>query len=497
MSRALRRGLWTALIGVLGMGLLAGGLLLALRPPQPLRAPQRDLVLADVTLVRPGAGRRSHQTLRVGGGRIASIADYAPATDGTPEARRYAGAVVTPGLVDLHVHHPPGALATDVQAFDLLDLDFGVTSVRDCGSFDGSVLETRAAVAAGAFAGPRIFACGPLIDGDPPFWPGAEIAHDAAEGERIVDRVAATGVDCIKAYSHLSADALRGVRDAAHRHHLTLVGHVPVSVPLEAAHIDDVQHLSGVPGLPPPSLRDELIPALLAGWDTIDAARIDAVVRTSLAQGIVYTPTLVILKRFVELASGSLPPHVPGVDVLPRYYPEIFWRPGAVTGWSVPALTPATARRIVANLREVVRRLHEAGVTLHVGTDSFNPFAPPGAALHEELREFVAAGFSAEEALAAATRGNGAALPPKGLGSLEPGAPADLLVLRQDPTRDLSALSTLEAVVADGRLYPKERLDEAVARYRDHFHGWLYDHLTLLLFPHFLAPVASRGEEER
>lgn len=508
MSRALRRMLWTVLIGGLSVGLLAGCLLLALRPPQPLRAAQRDRVLADVTLVRPGAGRRSHQTLRVTGGRIASIADYAPATDDTREARRYAGAVVMPGLVDLHVHHPPGALATDIQAFDLLDLDSGVTSVRDCGSFDGSVLATRAAVAAGAFAGPRIFACGPLIDGDPPFWPGAEIAHDAAEGERIVDRVAITGehvvdgvavpgVDCIKAYSHLSADALRGVRDAAHRHHLTLVGHVPVSVPLEDAHIDDVQHLSGVPGLPPPSLRDDLIPALLAGWDTIDAPRIDAVVRMSLAQGIVYTPTLVILKRFVELASGSLPPHVPGVDVLPRYYPEIFWKPGAVTGWSVPTLAPATARRIVANLHEVVRRLHEAGVTLHVGTDSFNPFAPPGAALHQELHEFVAAGFSAEEALAAATRGNGAALPLKGLGTLEPGAPADLLVLRGDPTRDLAALSTLEAVVADGRLYPKGRLDEAVARYRDHFHGWLYDHLTMLLFPHFMAPVASGAAEER
>lgn len=37
-------------------------------------------------------------------------------------------------------------------------------------------------------------------------------------------------LDCIEVYTNLSPDALRGVRDAATRHDLTLVGHEPATV---------------------------------------------------------------------------------------------------------------------------------------------------------------------------------------------------------------------------------------------------------------------------
>ncbi len=105
--------------------------------------------------------------------------------------------------------------------------------------------------------------------------------------------------------------------------------------------------------------------------------------------------------------------------------------------------------------------------------------------MHEELRNFVACGFTPEQAWEAATRTNGESLGVEGLGVLHRGAPADLLVYREDPTRDLAALSTLEAVVANGRLYPRPVLDGAVARYRDYYDGWLFDRLTMALFPLF------------
>jgi imidazolonepropionase-like amidohydrolase len=472
-----------------GAALLVGlgaAVVLALRPPASLAVPPQGAVLADVTVVDPGHGRRAHQTIRVAGSVIASISREPAARDDPAEPRRHRGGYVLPGLIDLHVHHPPGALATDVKAFDLLHLAYGVTTTRDCGSIDGTILEIRAEVAGGAFAGPRIFACGPLIDGDPAFWPGAAVARDAAEGERIVDRVAATGVDCVKVYSNLSPDALRGVRAAASRHHLMLVGHVPLAVPLEEAHLDDVQHLTGVPGMPAGDATRGLIPALLAGWDTIDDARIDAVVRASLAHEIAYTPTIVVMKRVIGLGDYATLLADPAAQLLPRYYRELLWKPGAMAGWSLPALPPEKGQRILHNFRKVVRRLHEAAVVLHVGTDTFNPFVVPGVSMNEELGEFVASGFTPEEAWEAATRGNGASLSVPGLGVIEPGAPADLLVFGEDPTRDLAALSTLEVVVANGRYYRKEQLDEAVARYRDYFGSWLFDRVTMWVFPWFL-----------
>jgi imidazolonepropionase-like amidohydrolase len=99
----------------------------------------------------------------------------------------------------------------------------------------------------------------------------------------------------------------------------------------------------------------------------------------------------------------------------------------------------------------------------------------PGASLWNELRDLVQAGFTPEQAWAAATSGNGAVLPEPKLGVIEPGAPADVLVFHDDPTRSLDALPTLEGAVANGRFYSRTTLGQAPARYRRYFNGWIYD----------------------
>ena len=470
------------------------GLGLALWPPTPLEVPPQGIVLADVTVLDPGSEPRAHQTIRATA-TIASISDSTSLPDSS-SASIYAGSYVLPGLIDLHVHHPIGRLTTDVYLFGLLHLLHGVTTVRDCGSIDGSVLKTRARVAAGEFAGPRIFACGPLIDGSPPAWPGAESAEDGAEGARIATEAAAAGVDCIKAYSNLSAEALRGIRVAATRNRLTLVGHVPTAVPFEEAHLDDVQHLTGVPGAAVPE-EGGLIAAMLAGWDEISDDRIDFVARTSIEQGIEHTPTMVALERILQLQDYPALLEDPAARMLPRHYREFLWKPGEMAGWTVPPLDPTTRAEITANICKVIRRFHQAGVVLHVGSDSFNPFVVPGVGMLEELRNFAECGFTAEQVWRAATRGNGEALSLRGLGVLQPGAPADMLVFRKDPTRDLSALSSLQAIVTDGRLYPRDVLEDAVQRYRDYHDSWLVDRLTAWLFALLASPDAERSPSSK
>ncbi len=191
--------------------------------PAPLKVNATDFVLEDVTVINPGLDRADHRTVWVHDSRIERISAYAPSRQST-HAPQYAGSFVLPGLIDMHVHHPVRRLSADVRYFDLLHLEYGVTTVRDCGSVDGSTLELRSQIAEGDFPGPRILACGRIIDGDPPFWPGASVARSYEDGAKLVDKFAASGVDCIKVYSNLSKPALEGVRAAAHRHHLTLVG---------------------------------------------------------------------------------------------------------------------------------------------------------------------------------------------------------------------------------------------------------------------------------
>ncbi len=132
-------------------------------------------------------------------------------------------------------------------------------------------------------------------------------------------------------------------------------------------------------------------------------------------------------------------------------------------------VAPAEAGERLRIMKMLTDELHLAGVPILAGTDTGNPFVIPGASLHEELRLLVESGLTPEEAWMAATSAAGKALRQPGLGIVEPGAPADLLVFREDPTRDLAALGSLEAIVADGRLYTKVALDEGLGRWR----AWL------------------------
>jgi hypothetical protein len=168
--------------------------------------------------------------------------------------------------------------------------------------------------------------------------------------------------------------------------------------------------------------------------------------------------------------------------LLPRYHREILWDPGLnPLAQAISPLNRGDLQRRLPVMQEVVGALRRAGVPILAGTDTGNPFVVPGISLHEELQLLAEAGLGPEEALEIATRRNGEALGREGLGVVREGAPADLLVLRADPTHDLAALETIEAVVADGRLYPKPALDAALARHHAFVEGRLYTALSRLV----------------
>jgi predicted amidohydrolase len=110
-----------------------------------------------------------------------------------------------------------------------------------------------------------------------------------------------------------------------------------------------------------------------------------------------------------------------------------------------------------------------------VGTGTPAVSAAPGFSIYREMTCLHAAGLSLEEVWVAATRAAGEALGVSQLGSIEVGAPADLLIFRQDPTRDLAALNTLEAVVMRGRLYMSQPRVHMAMDHIKYFDRWLYD----------------------
>jgi imidazolonepropionase-like amidohydrolase len=469
---------------------LAGLALFSLWPPGPLAMPAQGAILDGVTVVRPGEGRESARRVVVEGGRIARI--DASSGAGSP----YAGHFVLPGLADLHVHFPPSSLPGQGELFSFLYLFHGVTSVRDAGDVDGTATDpVRQALSSGAFPGPRVIACGPFVDGPDPIWGNSRVVKTRDDAERVVAEIADRGYQCVKVYDRLSGEALEHVRAAARARGLPLVGHVPRQVGYAGARLDDVQHMTLL-AVPPAGTSLEF-PAVMAGWTHLDDAQLAAAVEATVRLGIANTPTLVATERRTRYADFAALRDAPDALLLPRLYRDVLWSP--LEGLpAVRSQTPAQLELLESALPAMLRTvaaLHAAGAPLRTGSDVLNPFVVPGASLYRELHLFVRAGLTPEQALAVATRDSAGALGVPGLGRLEPGAPADLLVFRQDPTRDLAALATLEAVIADGRLYARAALDAQLARYREHFEGALYDWITVALARRALARVEQAGAQ--
>lgn len=447
---------------------------LTLRVPAPPF--RRDIVLADVTVVEPGRGREQGQTIAARAGRIARGGGI----DAGAAIDEYRGHFALPGLIDMHTHLPPQNVLGLVPYFQLLTLAHGVTSTRDAGDADGSALPAaRAVLDTGELPAPRLFACGPFVGGEPTRWENTLVVSTPAEARQAVEQLARQGVACIKSYDGLDRATVHALVDAASELGLAVMGHVPTELSFEDARIPDVQHFFGVP--PPASLGADTILERNAAWEAVDEARLEETVELSRELGITHTPTLVVTDGILRYRDYAAARRDPQLDLVPRLYPDAVWSPvggnplfAGVEDRYLDRLAAAFEKK-----QELVGRLHEAGVSLRLGTDTQQPFSLPGAALHREMRLFEGCGIAAEEIWRLATTASGEALGSAGLGTLGDGAPADLLVFKRDPTADLGALDSLQAVVSAGRLYRVDDLRSAIASCQRHFRRKAFDRVSV------------------
>jgi hypothetical protein len=455
-----RRARW--LLGIAGAALLVIStiaLLVAsvLTPPALPAVARAAHVLGPVEAIEPGAWRRTGVEIRVRDGRIEAIGEAAGGTAG-----EWAGRYVLPGLVDLHVHLPHRVIPGGSSLLGLLFLRHGVTTVRDAGSPFGDALAVARRIADGDLTGPRVHACGPFVDGERARWPGSLRARRPADAADVVRELRARGADCMKLYNDLSPPTARALIAAARAAGLRVLAHVPDESPLAAYRGAEIQHLMNV----------------VDDWSDVGPAQVRRVLERTRELHLQHTPTIVGFAAY-----GGLSPDGAGEGRADRWLPR-FVRDGLWNARRNPLIEAMygsdrgyTRLRAEAMLR-ITRALVGADLPVLLGTDSPNPGLVPGRALHDEMRWWQRSGVPLERIWQVATRDAGRALGSPLLGRITVGAPADLLVFREDPTRDLRALSTLEAVLADGRLYRRQDLDAALEAQRVHFEQPLYDTLT-------------------
>lgn len=109
----------------------------------------------------------------------------------------------------------------------------------------------------------------------------------------------------------------------------------------------------------------------------------------------------------------------------------------------------------------LVDDMHGAGVKILAGTDLSSTFQMPGFSLHDELALMVDAGLTPCEALQTATINAATFLNKENeFGSVESGKTADLVLLEENPLKDISNTKRINAVIVNGKLFQRKDLDE-------------------------------------
>ncbi|MGL6279453.1 MAG: amidohydrolase family protein [Gaiella sp.] len=365
------------------------------------------------------------------------------------------GLYLMPGLVDAHVHY------YDPPVFGRLLVANGVVLVRDTGLPTDIILKERDALNRGEALGPEMVATGAVLDGSPPLIPSVSVGVATPEdGRSAVVEHARAGVDMIKVYSSLDREVFLAIVEEADRQGLKVVGHVPESIPIDAAAaagLRSSEHLFGFEKLVGALLGEPVayeyagmgadVP-YLSRWREIDPAKLQSAFRQLGASGLTVCPTVVVFKKGMHTSafqSGSFP----GSEYVSQRVLDM-WR----ALWAEQSDLPGFVWRSWA---ELVNELDEAGVPLLVGTDLTVPGVLPGFSVHEEMAIWQEAGIAPADVLRSATT-----VPAQfmglgdRLGTVGEGKTASLILVRANPLEDVRNAGQIEGVFLRGRYFDRD-----------------------------------------
>jgi len=477
--------------------LFTAGVLWPERELAPIRT-ETPVAIVGVSIIDPSeaikapppAGR-TNQTVLITGGRIAAAGGdgtiaLPPGTAIVDGQGRY----LLPALWDMHTHIYSVSPLLDLPLY----IAYGVTNVRDMQGcpqpndpFIACAEDKRrwsGEAVAGTLVAPRVvhstsfMANGPGIrkrlKNVPEFFETA-----TPDQARAFVRHFAGRVEAIKVYDRLPREAYLALVDEARRLGLEVVGHRPYAVSaIEAAqHQKSIEHarfllqesfpgsaaLREVAGTP--QWREDRRRIL----DEHDPAMAEAIFAAMKANGTWYVPTH--LTRWVDAYADDARVRE---DPLLRYlHPLMHWQwledvDATVKQDPSPAGREAY-REFYRKGLELTGAAHRAGVKILVGTD----YIVAGIDVHRELEQLVLAGLTPADALFAATVAPAEYF---GLseqyGSVAPGKTADLVLLDGNPLEDIRNTQRIHAVIFNGNLYDRAKLDGIATHAQGRARSW-------------------------
>jgi imidazolonepropionase-like amidohydrolase len=439
---------------------LLAGMLLTVSVVSQAQTPASDqaTVLRGARVIDGVSGNLiDNATIVIRDGRILAIG---PAASVTPPPNSnvidYSGKTIIPGLISDHSH--VGIFAGAKSAPENYNRNFilqqlrqyeayGVTAVTALGLNGPLFYELRQDMHAGRLPGADLFGADQGIGavGGQPSAAAVQVGDNqisrpnGEERARAAIRdMAARKTDLVKIWldsagglmPKIKPEVYSAVIDEAHKNGLRVAAHIydlDDAKAIVRAGVDIIAH----------GVRDK----------AVDAELIEMVK----ARSVWYIATIGLdesIYSFPEQAAWTQEPFVqrvlhPSVHTLlddPAYRERVLAAPAT-----------AKARAAVANNKENLKTLHDAGVRIGFGSDSGVGMRYAGVAEHRELALSVEAGLTPLQALTLATSNAAALLKLEDRGVLAPGKLANLVVLDGDPTLDIGNSKKIHAVWHRGK----------------------------------------------
>jgi len=290
---------------------------------------------------------------------------------------------------------------------------------------------------------------------------GVERVDSPADAAHWVSEYHKSGFQQMKIYSSVKLENVKAIAEEAHKAGMTVTGHIPEGMDIYQgveAGMDQVNHIQYVliplaakPAEGGKPTRAQRMQALAAVDPNGPEAQKE--MQFLKAHNTVIDPTLTVMEMMFHPASVPLASIEPGIEKVAPELREALNNEGAGADFA------PTAEKIFANEVALVGALHKAGVRVVAGTDQ----SVPGHSLHREIELYVQAGFTPMEAIQAATLVPAQVMGMASeVGTIEAGKRADLVLLDANPLDDIHNIRTVHYVVANGVLYPTDKLWESV-----------------------------------
>lgn len=329
----------------------------------------------------------------------------------------------------------------------------------------------------GTLPGPHMDVTGPYLEGADSYFIQMPHLTSPNDARQLVEYWADRGVTSFKAYMNITRAELKAAIVAAHERGIKITGHLCSVTYKEAAElgIDDLEHGFFVNTQLDPGKKPDVCSASQGNYTLEhmdpDSAEGKELIETLVKHHVAITSTLPVFEgdaaefgdgghaRISQKVLNAMSPDAKEAFFLLRQRPD-----------SVPP--PKTDPTLLWKHDLAMERAFvAAGGLLIAGPDPTGAGdVVPGFGDQREIELLVEAGFSPVEAIKIATL-NGAIYlgRDKQIGSIAAGKNADLVVIKGDPSKNISDVENVEIVFKDGIGYDSQRLlDSVKGRYGEY-----------------------------